>query len=72
MAFIFNFNVLHQRLLSLSASSGSPRSKMRILLQVEALFFCYGNGFCLPPATPTHKFSTLDLFPFAHNVDKIG
>lgn len=39
--------------------SGTARSKMRNLLQVEALF-CYGNAFCLPPS---HKFSTLDLFP---------
>lgn len=59
--------------LSSSVSLGAPVSlpeepKLRILLQVE-VSFCHGNIYCLPPS---HKFGTLDLFPFAHNVDKIA
>lgn len=52
----------------LRGTKKEKKKKTRILSQVEALFLLW-KCFCLPPS---HKFSTLDLFPFAHNVDKIA
>lgn len=57
------FFFLHVCLLSLSACGICCRSKTCFVME---MLFVY-------PHLPTpHKFSTLDLFLFAHSIDKIG
>lgn len=61
------FFILHKCLLSLCACLAHRGAKCGFCCRSKPCFVMEIFLF-----TPSHKFSTLDLFPFAHGVDKIG